>query len=388
MKDNTGSRLHLGQLRRKLFFKMLLPALVTALLCANFYAFMRGRTANAIVALLSRFSLDRDSATLFYQKLIRENLPFIIGVFLFAVCILTFLAVYWYLSSYLTRVFRQVDDGLRGLARGRDIPLSLPPELDFLQDRLEEGRTAMERQEEQALLNEQRKNDLVMYLAHDIKTPMTSVIGYLTLLSEAPDMPVAQRAKYTDITLQKAFRLEKLVDEFFEITRYDLHGITLDREKVDLYTLLAQMAEEFYPQLAPQNKQAQLAVPEDLWIVGDGDKLARVFNNLFKNAVAYSDPGTVISISAGRENALVRVVFENAGRTIPPHKLNTIFEKFYRLDGARSTGTGGAGLGLAIAKEIVLLHGGSIRAESEEGRTRFIVELPAGPLPEDIFPKS
>ena len=145
---------------------MLLPALVTALLCANFYAFMRGRTADAIVALLSRFSLDRDSATLFYQKLIRENLPFIIGVFLFAVCILTFLAVYWYLSSYLTRVFRQVDDGLRGLARGRDIPLSLPPELDFLQDRLEEGRTAMERQEEQALLNEQRKNDLVLSLIH------------------------------------------------------------------------------------------------------------------------------------------------------------------------------------------------------------------------------
>ena len=155
---------------------------------------------------------------------------------------------------------------------------------------------------------EQRKNDLVVYLAHDIKTPLTSVIGYLNLLDEAPDMPAEQKAKYVGITLKKAYRLEQLINEFFEITRYNLQSIVLDQSDINLSYMLMQMADEFYPMLAPQHKAAQVDAPEDLIIHGDADKLARVFNNIFKNAIAYSYENTTIHIRARREEDQVLIL--------------------------------------------------------------------------------
>jgi two-component system sensor histidine kinase VanS len=234
-----------------------------------------------------------------------------------------------------------------------------------------------------ALLNEraardeaQRRNDLIVYLAHDIKTPLTSVIGYLSLLDEAPDMPAEQRAKYTGITLEKAYRLDQLVDEFFEITRFNLQHITVNRECINLSVMLRQMADEFYPMLTPQRKTAIVNAPDGLTLWGDGDKLSRVFNNILKNAIAYSYDNSAILISAYGEGDNVVISFTNEGSPIPKEKLDMIFEKFFRLDSARSSNTGGAGLGLAIAKEIVTAHGGTISAQSEGGRTVFTVVLP------------
>lgn len=215
-----------------------------------------------------------------------------------------------------------------------------------------------------------------MYLAHDIRTPLTSVIGYLCLLEEAPDMPEEQRVKYMRITLDKAYRLEHLVNEFFEITRYNLQHIVLEKEDVNLSYLLVQMADEFYPILTDHANKVEFQAEDNLHIYGDPDRLARVFNNILKNAVAYSFPGTAIRIWSERSPGEVCVCFENQGRTIPKHKLDAIFEKFYRLDEARQTESGGAGLGLAIAREIILLHGGRITAQSENNVTVFRVELP------------
>ena len=233
------------------------------------------------------------------------------------------------------------------------------------------------RQKEQALQQEAaQKNDLIAYLAHDLKTPLTSVVGYLSLLEEAPEMPAEQKAKYVHITLDKALRLEKLINEFFEITRYNLHEIVLETESIDLGYMLAQMADEFYPVLRDHGNTVQVSAEEGLTVTADPDKLARVFNNLLKNAIAYSYPGTAIRIGTVGKGDCVSISFLNSGRTIPQQKLQTIFDKFYRLDDARSTNTGGAGLGLAIAKEIVTAHGGTIKAESENQRTIFTVELP------------
>ena len=233
------------------------------------------------------------------------------------------------------------------------------------------------RQKEQALQQEAaQKNDLIAYLAHDLKTPLTSVVGYLSLLEEAPEMPAEQKAKHVHITLDKALRLEKLINEFFEITRYNLHEIVLETERIDLGYMLAQMADEFYPVLRDHGNTVQVSAEEGLTVTADPDKLARVFNNLLKNAIAYSYPGTAIRIGAVGKGDCVSISFLNSGRTIPQQKLQTIFDKFYRLDDARSTNTGGAGLGLAIAKEIVTAHGGTIKAESENQRTIFTVELP------------
>mgnify|MGYP000840311566 CR=1 FL=1 len=236
-----------------------------------------------------------------------------------------------------------------------------------------------ERKVQQALRDEShRKDDLVTYLAHDLRTPLASVVGYLSLLQEAPDLPLEQRARFTGVALDKAHRLDALIEEFFDITRFDFHDIVLTRAYVDLGLLLAQVADEFYPILNEQRKEAQVDICEDLTVLVDGDKMARVFNNIMKNAVAYSYEGSTITIEARRlGDGGVRVRFVNQGDPIPEPKLKVIFEKFYRLDAARATNRGGAGLGLAIAKEIVAAHGGTIACESTPEHTVFTIALPA-----------
>ena len=234
-----------------------------------------------------------------------------------------------------------------------------------------------ERQVADALRDEaRRKDDLVTYLAHDLKTPLASVVGYLSLLEEAPDLPAEQRSRFTGIALDKAHRLDALIEEFFDITRFDFHDIVLTRGYVDLSLLLAQVADEFYPTLTEQGKHVEVQAPPSLIVLIDGDKMARVFNNVMKNAIAYSYEGSTIRIFAEQEGGSVTVRFENQGDPIPAPKLGMIFEKFYRLDAARATNRGGAGLGLAIAKEIVGAHGGSISCESTPEHTVFTIVLP------------
>lgn len=223
---------------------------------------------------------------------------------------------------------------------------------------------------------EQRKNDLVVYLAHDLKTPLTSVIGYLELLQTEPELPEKIRSRYTAVAAEKAGRLEELINEFFEITRYNLTSITLEKSEINLTRMLEQIIFEFQPVLRERELVCDLDAPKDYPFVCDAGRLMRVFDNLLRNAVNYSFPATTIRIQMRPERGGVRLSFENEGNTIPPEKLNRIFEQFFRLDDARSTKNGGSGIGLAIAKEIVGLHGGWIRAYSENERIRFDVFLP------------
>lgn len=260
-----------------------------------------------------------------------------------------------------------------------------------------EIKASMQRHEQILKEEASRKNDLITYLAHDLKTPLTSVVGYLSLLEEAPDLPPEQKERYVHITLEKALQLERLINEFFEITRYNLQQIVLEKESVNLCFMLVQMTDEFYPLLSAHGNTIRLDLPgkrevcseqstgfqnpagqepEDVTVYADREKLARVFHNVLKNAVAYSYEGTEIHVECRTEEDRAVIIFVNHGRTIPQQKLESIFEKFFRLDDARSTNTGGAGLGLAIAREIVTLHGGSITARSQKEETAFIVELP------------
>ena len=247
------------------------------------------------------------------------------------------------------------------------------PEVESAMMRVRERQRAAE----QALRDESsRKDDLVTYLAHDLKTPLASVVGYLSLLHEAPDLPEEQRVRFTGVALDKAHRLDALIEEFFDITRFDFHDIVLTRGYVDLNLMLAQVADEFYPTLTEQNKQVEVDVPLGLTVLVDGDKMARVFNNVMKNAIAYSYEGSTIRIAAERVEGSILIRFENRGDPIPAPKLKVIFEKFYRLDAARATNRGGAGLGLAIAKEIVVAHGGQISCDSTPEHTVFTISLP------------
>jgi two-component system sensor histidine kinase VanS len=327
--------------------------------------------------LIVRFFMNmfhmRDSDALFvYDILVRKN----INVITFFVIMIFLVILLNFSISRLTKYFDELIIGMDQLVEESGDEINLSPELDFMEKKLNQIKNNLEKQKRAAREAEQRKNDLVVYLAHDLKTPLTSVIGYLSLLDEAPDMPPEQKAKYVGIALEKAYRLEQLINEFFEITRFNLQTIVLNKEKINLQLMLEQMADEFYPILHPQQKQISVHVPDGLNLWGDRDKLARVFNNILKNAIAYSYENSIIDVSAQPQDKNIVITFTNQGNPIPREKLETIFEKFFRLDTSRSTNTGGSGLGLAIAKEIVNAHGGHIFAQSHGEKTIFTVVLP------------
>lgn len=262
------------------------------------------------------------------------------------------------------------------LAHPSDTPIRLPASMQNAENRLNLVREQALRNIQAARDAEQRKNDLVVYLAHDLKTPLTSVIGYLTLLRDEPDLSPAMRARYTGVALEKALRLEDLVNEFFDITRFSLTHLELEQQSVDLKRMLEQVASEFEPTLQQKEIRCVLELPQKLTVVCDPDKMARVFDNLLNNAAHYAYPASTLHICGSQQNGNVVLTFQNAGRTVPPEKLKRMFDQFFRLDSSRGTDTGNAGLGLAIAREIVEAHGGSIEAQSEQEMIRFTVTLP------------
>ncbi|MGE7987518.1 sensor histidine kinase [Lysinibacillus fusiformis] len=330
--------------------------------------------ANAFMSFCENvLQLDYYAARQAYLVLFQQNKPLLLTIGF----ILLLLVIFYMALSRFTRYFHQISSSVSMLSDESEQEIHLPPELDFLEKKLNDVKNKLERRARDAQEAEQRKNDLVVYLAHDIKTPLTSIIGYLSLLDEAKDMPVEQKEKYVTITLEKSYRLEHLINEFFEITRFNLQSILLEKDSIPLNYMLMQVADEFYPLLAPRGQKVIVHIDGEITIYADGNKLARVFNNILKNAMAYSDPNSTIEISAKNEDNETFISFSNTGKTIPPEKLKMIFEKFYRLDNARSTQTGGAGLGLAISNEIVEAHGGTITATSSNEKTIFTVMIPS-----------
>lgn len=254
--------------------------------------------------------------------------------------------------------------------------INLPPEMVEVEKKLNHFKTEAIKNERLARENEQKKDELIVYLAHDIKTPLTSMIGYLSLLSEIKDMPQEQRNRYIGIALDKSYRLEYLINELFDVARFNSEKNVLEKEEINLNLMLEQIADDFYPTLKEMNKKINFTSDEKTILYADPDKLSRVFNNLIKNAVNYSKENTDIDISILNKENQATVKITNKGKQIPKEKLDKIFEKFYRLDSSRTSKTGGSGLGLAIAKEIVELHGGRIYAESDMKETTFSVILP------------
>lgn len=324
-----------------------------------------------ILAILFDYGLSQFSNKFFSWLHLR------IEVIYFLYLVVGFCCIFYHYWKKPWGYLQEVVNATKTVYQPNDSIIELSEPLKDMEKQMNQIKMAVLLSQQAVKEAENKKNELVMYLAHDIRTPLTSVIGYLSLLDETPDMPVEQKAKYVGIALKKAIRLEKLINEFFEITRYNTQQIKLKKANVDLYYMLVQLIDEFYPVLSAKGNSAVLNADEALTVYADSEKLARVFNNILKNAAAYSYPDTEILISAQKEQDKVIIKFENHGRTIPPDQLSAIFEKFNRLDDARKSDTGGTGLGLSIADEIVRLHGGEISVQSENDTITFTVFLPA-----------
>ncbi len=360
--------------RRKIFVRstvILLIAVIVIYLLRS--VVFRGRFGDFIVsAFQNSFFMEFDAAYNLYYQLLRNNIDLIMIVSM----MIAFLIIFRLYLNWFTKYFEEISNGIDSLISEKSEDISLSSELFPMERKLNTVKHTIERQKSDMQSAEQRKNDLIMYLAHDLKTPLASGIGYLNLLHDEKQISDELREKYLSVSLDKAERLEDLINEFFEISKYNLSTITLEYSKINLARLLEMLLYEFQPMLKEKNLTCNLSVSDDITMKCDANKIQRVFDNLLRNAVIYSFDGTDIDITVTEQGGNAVIKFTNHCDTIPAEKLDRIFEQFYRLDAARNTGSGGAGLGLAIAKQITTLHSGTITAKSENETVEFEVTLP------------
>ena len=283
------------------------------------------------------------------------------------------------LQSRSMRYISRISSAMREIAEG-DLNITLDVEGDDefadmaenLNNMVEELRQLMDRERE----SERTKNELITNVAHDLRTPLTSIIGYLELLSGPVKLNEEMQKKYLDITYKKSKRLQKLIEDLFGFTKLNYGKLAMHVSKVDIVKLLGQLLEESYPNFANKGLSYELQsnVPAKI-ITADGNLLARLFDNLINNAIKYGSEGKKIIVKVDATDTVVTVSVTNFGYVIPKEELPLLFEKFYRVEQSRSVNTGGTGLGLAIAKNIVDMHGGTIGVTSDLNGTVFTVKL-------------
>ena len=226
---------------------------------------------------------------------------------------------------------------------------------------------------------ERVRANLLRAVSHDLRTPLTSIIGYLGWVRTRTDLDEETRNHYIDIAYQKALRLEQLTNELFGFVKLEHKEMQLHLGKLDLVQLMEQMLDEMTPSFVKNELQVEFLHAEHaIFLEADGELLARLFGNLLNNAVKYGKEGKQIRVSMEKEGEYVVTRVINYGRIIPKQELDHIFQKFYRTEQSRSRDTGGTGLGLAIVQQIAELHHGQVRVKSDLQGTVFEVELPVG----------
>ena len=317
--------------------------------------------------------MENSLALLFYRPGTMIVLLYVLlGIGVFSVSFLL-------LQSRSMRYISRISSAMREIAEG-DLNITLDVEGDDefadmaenLNNMVEELRQLMDRERE----SERTKNELITNVAHDLRTPLTSIIGYLELLSGPVKLNEEMQKKYLDITYKKSKRLQKLIEDLFGFTKLNYGKISMKVSKVDIVKLLSQMLEEFYPNFMEKNLAYELQSNVTAKVItADGNLLARLFDNLINNAIKYGSEGKKIIVKVDATDTVVTVSVTNFGYVIPKEELPLLFEKFYRVEQSRSFNTGGTGLGLAIAKNIVDMHGGTIGVTSDLNGTVFTVKL-------------
>jgi len=248
---------------------------------------------------------------------------------------------------------------------------------------LDSGRREVLAQNQQLRESEQHKRDLISMVSHEVRTPLASVLGFTALLLERDFSPEEQR-RYLEIVDAQARRLAGLAGDFLDVQLLEGGGMTLNRGPVDVADLAREQARLFFSH--SDTHRLELDVPDEPVIVdGDRDRLAQVVGNLYSNAIKYSPAGGRIRVELRAANGNVELAVEDEGMGIAPEDQERVFDKFFRSAEAASA-IGGTGLGLAVAREIVETHGGTIDVRSEPGEgSRFWIELPVGaPAPSPV----
>lgn len=304
-----------------------------------------------------------------------------VSILLFVlVGILIFTIIFLFLQRKTAKDIETLARGVKQISAGdfhTEIAISGEGELAHIAESIrlmEEELSALIEKERE---NEQSKTDLITNIAHDLRTPLTSILGYLDLLRNNQMVPEEMKKHYIEIVYNKALRLQKLIEELFGFTKLSYGKLNMNLSTLDLVQLLSQLVEESYPNFEKNNLAYDFSANvKSLLIEGDGDLLARLFDNLISNAIKYGAEGKRVLIRLRKEKEAVSVQVLNFGYVIPEKELPLLFDKFYRVEYSRSLSTGGTGLGLAIVKNIVDMHHGNITVQSDMGGTRFTVTLP------------
>lgn len=308
----------------------------------------------------------------------KEGVLFVAGICMVSGAILFTCLFIFYLQRYY-RYIADITEGINRIAGGdfeSKIPVRYKDELSSVADTVNRLSVSIQKMIAMQKENEQSKNDLITSIAHDLRTPLTSLIGYLDLVRLGKVMDEKTKEKYVGIAYQKAKRLQNLIEDLFAYTQLNSGTVTLRNSELDMVKFLEQIAEEFYPIFKDSNLEYTFHTKVTKAIVyGDGDMLERVFANLYGNAVKYGIDGEKVKASLEEKENTFEINITNYGKLIPKEEIEQIFERFYRVDSSRSGETGGTGLGLAIARNIVMMHGGSITASSNIGGTTFTVTL-------------
>lgn len=283
-----------------------------------------------------------------------------------------------HMTEQLNAYLEEITHGLREIAKGNfdtEIPVYSGSQLGEVAESINQ----MSRQLHQSILEERyaekTKNDLITGVSHDLRTPLTSILGFLEVIEEDRYQDEVELRYYVNIAYEKAQNLKRLIDDLFEYTRIN-NGLPLDIRKIDMVRFIRQLIEESVPTLEKSGMECNLTAEEDLFIMADGAQLVRAYENLISNAIRYGESGKIIDIAVRSDRDQVSICFTNYGDPIPERDLPFIFDRFYRVEGSRSKQTGGTGLGLAITKSIVEVQGGEIRVRSDERRTTFETRFP------------
>lgn len=308
----------------------------------------------------------------------KEGVFVIAGICMVSGAILFTCLFIFYLQRYY-RYIAEITEGINRIAGGdfeSKIPVRYKDELSSVADTVNRLSVSIQKMIEMQKENEKSKNDLITSVAHDLKTPLTSIIGYLDLVRLGKVADENTKEKYVGIAYNKAKRLQNLIEDLFAYTQLSFGTVTLRNSELDMVKFLEQIAEEFYPIFNDYNLEYTFHTGVAKAVVyGDGDMLERVFANLYGNAVKYGKDGEKVKASLEEKEDTFEIRITNYGQLIPKEEIEHIFERFYRVDSSRSGETGGTGLGLAIARNIVVMHGGSITATSNVGGTTFTVTL-------------